>query len=307
MKYTQGMAVLVMMVLAVGFVAAQDMEMIESHLGNEGPAFHEGMTPESLGWGADDQAYPDRFVVYRDGSELVWVPAGSFPMGSTDAEVAELLMSYSGPEDDLIGLLYRAEIPQRMVEMDGFWIQKHAVTNVQYRAFCDSTGREFPPGSDQGDYHPVVWVSWDDAVSYAEHYGLGLPTEAQWEYVARGPAGLRYPWGDEWDPERLCWDENRGPGDRSFTVGSFPDGVSWCGALDIVGNVLQWCADWYDPNYYQSAQGSNPTGAIEGDARVVRGGTWYLDRPESFRAAFRNLTDPATRYISLGFRCALTP
>jgi formylglycine-generating enzyme required for sulfatase activity len=306
---------MVVMILLCGAVTAQPVQMIESHLGNEGPAFQEGMTPGTIGWGPDDRAYPDRFVVYRDGSEMVWVPPGSFPMGSTDEQVEELLRHRSGPIRDSLKFFYDAETPQRRVEMDGYWVAMHAVTNAQYRAFCEVTGREFPEDSDQGDDHPVVYVSWYDAVAYAEHYGLRLPTEAQWEYAARGPEGHAYPWGDEWDPERLCWREHQGPGGETFPVGSFAQSASWVGALDMAGNVMEWCANWYDPNYYKTAPSSNPSGPAEGvsfqvpvigegrDARVLRGGCWMGDGGDC-RAANRYPYIPVMAGYDSGFRVA---
>ena len=111
-------------------------------------------------------------IVGPDGGVMVWVPAGSFPMGSTEEQVAELLRPFSGAVRDMLEFFFKAETPQRQVEMDGFWIQKHEVTNAQYRAFCQATGREFPEHSEQGDDHPVVMVTWHDAVAYAEYYGL---------------------------------------------------------------------------------------------------------------------------------------
>ena len=260
-------------------------------------------------------------IVGPDGGVMVWVPAGSFLMGSTEEQVAELLRPFSGDRRDLLEFAFKAETPQRQVQMDGFWIQKHEVTNARYRAFCEATGREFPESnSNQGDDHPVVLVNWHDAVAYAEHYGLGLPTEAQWEYAARGPDGRVYPWGDEWDGQRLCWRENKGPGGRTFPVGIFLDGASWCGALDMGGNVWEWCADWYDPNYYKTAPSSNPTGPADGvgfvvphlgrlaPAPVVRGGSWISVNECYFRSAGRNNGNclPEGRSVDFGFRCAST-
>ena len=286
-EHTRWMAVVVVMMLLCGAAPAQQVQMLESNLGNEAPAFEEGMTPSGLGWGADDHAYPDRFVVYpQDGSELVWVPAGEFMRGSTDDD-----------ED-----APRGEKPARRVRItQGFWLAKHAVTNAQYRAFCEATRREFPARSHQGDDHPVVFVSWDDAVAYTEHYGLSLPTEAQWEYAARGPESLKYPWGNEWDGSKLCWGENQGPDGRTFPVGSFPQGASWVGALDMVGNVSEWCADWHHPNYYARSQADDPSGPSEGAIRVLRGGAWNRIA-SNCRAAARNGFAPDRTRDFLGFR-----
>ena len=240
-------------------------------------------------------------LVGPDGGIMVWVPAGEFVMGSADDD-----------ED-----AWDNEKPAHIVRLtEGFWLAKHTVTNAQYRAFCETTGRQFPPRSDQGPEHPAVCVSWYDAAAYAEHHGLSLPTEAQWEYAARGPDSRRYPWGDQWDGKRLCWGETRGPGGRTFPVGSFPGGASWCGALDMAGNVWEWCTDWFDPRYYQSAPERDPPGPAEGisfrvppgqfqDCRVLRGGSWDLE-PSYCRSAARNYDDPMRSFHQFGFRVAIT-
>ena len=233
-------------------------------------------------------------IVGPDGGTMVWVPAGSFRMGTTAEDV-----EYAVEKD---------EQPARQVEMDGCWIGKHEVTNAQYRAFCAATGREwqFDEDSDQGDEHPVVSVSWGDALAYCEHYGLSLPTEAQWEYAARGPDSRIFPWGNEWDGSRLCWWEKPDPRHQTLPVGSFVQGASWCGALDMAGNVGEWCADWYQENYYKNAPSKNPPGPSSVEFKVLRGGSWLDDNPRLFRCAYRNYfySVPDYRSIYSGFRCA---
>ena len=225
-------------------------------------------------------------IVGPDGDTLVWVPAGKFMMGSKEGGSHEL--------------------PIHEVQMDGFWIGQKEVTNAQYRAYRLSQGQIFRPDSTQGDNHPVVYVTWKDAVAYCEHYGLSLPTEAQWEYAARGPQSLRYPWGNEWDAKRrsanptgqkCCWEDNRGPLHRTFPVGSFPLGVSWCGALDMAGNVWEWCADWYGKDYYKRSPSRNPQGPSKGDAHVLRGGSFasYDSGLGSYRSAYRYYRAPDDR------------
>ncbi len=262
-------------------------------------------------------------IVGPDGGTLVWVPAGSFRMGTTAQEVQYAVEKLGANAEALAN-----EQPARQVEMDGFWLGKHEVTNAQYRAFCAVTGRQFPEHSDQRDQHPVVLVTWEHAKAYCEHYGLSLPTEAQWEYATRGPESRIFPWGNKWDGRRLCWHEKRGPGGQTFPVGSFPQGASWCGALDLAGNVWEWCADWYQKDYYHNAPSKNPPGPSEeeasaaellfirngqifqiltypGKARVLRGGSWFNDPPRRFRCAYRYITDPGYGFLDFyGFRCA---
>lgn len=225
-----------------------------------------------------------------DGGTYVWVPSGEFMMGSED-----------GGED---------ERPVHRVQITtGFWLGKCEVTNAQYQAFCAATGREFPSGSDQGADHPVVYVSWEDAQAYCKHYGLRLPTEAEWEYAARGRKGTKYPWGNEWDKSRCCNGENPGPGGRTCPVGSFPAGASWCGALDLTGNVWEWCGDWYSNRYYGESPAEDPQGPTAGDYRVLRGGSWHNSNGGTLRCAYRLSLHPPLRFNDLGggFRGARTP
>lgn len=217
-----------------------------------------------------------------DGGTYVWVPPGEFAMGSEDG--------------------YSDERPVHRVRITrGFWLGKHEVTNARYRRYCEATGKTFPTDSDQGDDHPVVFVSWDDAKAYCGHYGLSLPTEAQWEYAARG-WDLKYPWGNEWDARKCCNTDNKGPGGQTFPVGSFPEGVSWCGALDMAGNVEEWCADWRGPYTVESAD--DPTGPATGSYRLVRGGSWVING--DCRTVSRRSADPIVRHDGLGFRCCRT-
>lgn len=197
-----------------------------------------------------------------DGGTYVWVPPGEFMMGTPE-----------GAKDG-----YGNERPQHKVGITkGFWLSKHEVTNAQYARFCKATGRTFPKDSNQDDDHPVVWVTWEDAVAYCGHYGLRLPTEAEWEYAARGSNGNRFPWGDGWDPKKCCNGWNRGATDwgrkpGTFPVGSIPTGDSWCCVADMAGNVWEWCADRYKCDYYAESPDSDPTGPGTGDTLVLRGG-----------------------------------
>jgi len=223
------------------------------------------------------------------GGKLVWVPAGRFRMGSTSEDI-----QYAVKELGVKAEVLDNEQPANNVEMDGFWIGKCEVTNEQYVSFLNAaSAREIGKWLDMEDQnchievsggryraksgweqHPVVMVTWYGAQVYCEHYGLSLPTEAQWEYAARGPESRVYPWGDEWDKSKCCSQDNRGKDGRTFPVGSFPQGASWCGALDLAGNVWEWCADWYQEDYYKSALSRNPPGPSSGRERVLRGGSW---------------------------------
>jgi len=282
---------------------------ITSHLGNTGPRFEAGMTPSKLGWGPDDQAYPDEFVVNAvDGAEVVWAPSGVFRMGSTPEETDELWRENGW--DEAWKDAAASERPAHEVTITrGFWLYRHEVTNAQYARFMAATGH--PPHGSWNDYKshgsmPVNNVNWHDSVAYARWAGGSLPTEAQWEYAARGPDSRTFPWGDAWDRTKCnnaeywakrpladqdawaAWLNSIG-GDGSKPswmipasvtvrhlgeVGHFPEGRSWCGALDLAGGVWEWCLDWYSETYYAESPGRDPTGPERGARRVRRGGSW---------------------------------
>lgn len=219
-----------------------------------------------------------------DGSVMVWVQAGEFSMGSDDGEANEA--------------------PAHKVRITrGYWIGKHEVTNEQYRTFCQATGRPFPPGSTKDPRHPVVCVSWQDAKAYCDHYGLALPTEAQWEYAARGPEGREYPWGSAWDAAKCCNVHNMGTGSEPQTmpVASIAAGDAWCGASDLAGNVDEWCADWYSEAYYASSPTDDPAGPSSGEHHPLRGGAW-CDNLSVCRSARRLWNAPDFSGQNLGFR-----
>jgi len=225
--------------------------------------------------------------------DMVFVPAGPFLMGRDD-----------GPDD---------ERPARTVYLDAFYIDRTEVTNTQYKAFCDSTRRLYPdnPTWDHNYFlekpdSPVININWEQATSYCEWAGKQLPTEAQWEKAARGAEGRVYPWGNEYVEGRA----NMAEGDafrRAAPVGSFPEGASPYGALDMTGNVWEWCADWFDHTYYPVAPDSNPTGP-DGPKpwRSVRGGG-FSSPPSDAVASNRSKHVPDGIIHHLGCRCAWAP
>ena len=214
-----------------------------------------------------------------------FVPSGTFPMGSE-----------TGSSD---------EEPVHDVTLDGFWIDETEVTSAQYNPCVHSGACEPSSYTDDstynGDDYPVVGVSWNDAGSYCQWVDGRLPSEAEWEYAARGPEGSTYPWGEE---EPSCELAQFGEcGGRTVPVGSYPDGASWIGAMDMAGNVWEWVNDWYDSDYYDVSPAENPPGPASGSSKVLRGGAWS-SLADYLGGARRSGVDPFVRDTNVGFRCA---
>ena len=245
---------------------------------------------------APPTAVPEREIVWEaDDSVMVHVPAGEFLMGSPPG----------GSEAN--------EHPQHTVYVSEFWIDKTEVTNDQYQKCVEARACLAPTACDYGEPtysdsskadHPVVCVSWQDARTYCEWAGRRLPTEAEWEKAARGTDERKYPWGNTWDASKANSGQ-AGPGDTTV-VGSYPDGASPYGVLDMAGNVWEWCQDWYDEDYYANSPQRDPQGPSLGSGRVSRGGSWHLDA-RRVRAAFRGGYDPDGRNFLIGFRCVTQP
>lgn len=262
--------------------------------------------------------------------DMILVPAGEFLMGSYDDGVSS---------DD--------ERPQRKVFVSAYWIDRYEITNARYKQFVDATGHPAPahinpkstlwfhnvpvPGSEE---HPVVNVTWEDALAYCKWRGQRLPTEAEWEKGARGTDGRPYPWGYEWDftkansasywaghtiefkdrrEWRAFWMEGDGArisherGLRgevlTMPVGNFPEGASPYGLVDMAGNASEWVMDWYEPYSYLNESLSDPRGPNGRLLKVVRGGSW-LKPSRSLRTSHRDYGYPSDPASGIGFRCA---
>ncbi|MHB1457566.1 MAG: formylglycine-generating enzyme family protein [Armatimonadota bacterium] len=252
----------------------------------------------------------------KDGAVMVWVRAGEFIMGSTDAQATTELKKLPIVQQELDKSVFDNETPQQRVYLDSYWMYKCEVTVAQYQKFCKATNRKMPEPPEWGWIwnHPIMNVSWQDAADYAKWAGVSLPTEAQWEKAARGTDGRIYPWGNEWDAKK-CATNLRGWPNSTTIVGSYIAGASPYGCMDMAGNVWEWCSDLYSPNYYKTVPVRNPTGPAlpEPGAHVLRGGSWDFGNEGDFRCAFRGYADPTNpipfrlqRYNN-GFRCAMKP
>ncbi len=222
---------------------------------------------------------------------MIQVPAGAFIMGND-----------AGNDD---------ERPARLVRMPGFEIDRYEVTVGEFRAFVQATnyrtlaeqaGRPWHEtwrADEVGTRfdHPVRYVSWWDADKYCRWLGKRLPTEAEWEYAARGGDGRLYPWGNDFDPARVPGPDDTAP------VGSVLGNLSPFGAYDMAGNVWEWVNDWYRPDYYAQGQDDNPQGPAQADQRVIRGSS-FTNPPQDLRTTRRIKDDPGSAHRDVGFRCA---
>jgi len=245
---------------------------------------------------------PDMLVNQADGAEMLHIPAGEFTMGSTSAEIEQLLARHPRAKISQ----FEGEQPQHRVSLDDYYIYKNPVTVAQYRTYCQTTAQAFPREASWSweETHPIMNVTWHDAHAYAEWAGVSLPTEAQWEKAARGADGLAYPWGNAWDPTKCC----NSVGQRAYKtspIGAHPAGRSPYGVLDMAGNVWEWCADWYFVFYYQTTPAQNPRGPGNAVQRVIRGGSWHELEDYYFRCAHRGMSDPMQKVSYIGFRCAV--
>jgi serine/threonine-protein kinase len=184
------------------------------------------------------------------------------------------------------------------VKVEAFYMDRTEVTNEQYLRFIGETkrarpthwnGNQYPSG--QANF-PIVNVSWEDANAYARWAGKRLPTEAEWEYAARGGEGRLYPWGNDWSDSLA--NTREGERGRIVAVGSFPAGASPLGLLDLVGNVWEWTSS--DLRSYAG------NGQILAPGKVIRGGAYDVAR-ERANATYRGVVQPERTYEKTGFRC----
>ena len=250
-------------------------------------------------------------VVYAfaDEENMILIPAGEFMMGSENR----------GPD----------ERPVHKVYLDAYYIGKYEVTNEEYYKFWKATGEHTPESfSDKqgrvdlqsstfggiGTWpkralkfprHPVVGVSWHNAVAYAEWVGMRLPTEAEWEKAVRGRTDRLWPWGNSLRSNANTWNGKDGYDNSIAPVGSYPNGKSYYGIMDMAGNVWEWTSDWYSDTYYIHSPKRNPMGADTGSWRVIRGGAW-TDDINRCTTTFRFYFYPSLKTSFIGFRLVRT-
>ena len=251
-----------------------------------------------------------------DNMEMVFVPEGSFLMGSSDMQIDKAMEKCRRMYHEERDCIFLNENGNRST--NGIkWLEPGAGHRGIVYGYIEESDGSFKPRKGFEDY-PVIEVSWYGAEAYCGWVGGRLPTEAEWEYAARGPMNNIYPWGNEFNgslvnyrDSTFCFD-NHGK-DSSYSdgqtqwapVGNYPEGASWCGSLDLVGNVHEWVNDWYAESYYSVSPIENPTGPNTGRLKIGKGGSWY-DPSWHVRCSYRKVLTPSSaRMHWIGFRCVL--
>ncbi len=296
---------------------------VADHTGNESPTTIILPSPQTTIELPDGFAWLDdtRISCKKDQSEMIYIPAGTFIMGSEAIHAFEV------------------EKPEHEVYLDDYFMDIHPITWKQYLQFCEETDQKHPETPEWGiiEDHPVVNITWDEAAKYCQWAGKFLPTEAQWEKAARGGLWLdgdqrkrkknpkprrTYPWGDDSPNADGIWRANfnaepkygKNRGSKSTSpIGAFPNGKSPYGIMDLAGNVWEWVQDWFSKDYYNKSPRHNPLGpsipeTTEDDdtpGRVLRGGSWFIGS-RLLRVTARRKRPSDGLGASCGMRCVLT-
>jgi len=236
--------------------------------------------------------------------DMILIPAGEFIMGSDDVDSSGKSQEFGFNEP-----WYLPEHPRHRLFLKAFYIDKTEVSNGAFKAWLIKTGKYTPQQIDMiaqrikmgREQDPVRLVTWTKAQEFCYAQGKRLPSEAEWEKAARGSDGREYPWGNEWHADYLNAGQNE---DNLSPVGSYPQGASPFGVLDMAGNVMEWTESWYEA--YPGAQYVSPNYGRK--RKVVRGGSWggigHYVIPHYFRTAYRFNFPPDSAYNDVGFRCA---
>lgn len=269
---------------------------------------------------AGGQRLPRRDLEIRDASDRVWIEGGWFRRGTRTSELQDAVSLCLSVRRGLGRArcdpqVYQLELPARRVYVSRFGLDRVEVSNEAWRACVRGAGCPPPRMSESdprvsGDRMPVTGVTWREAQDYCAFVGGRLPTETEWERAARGPTSRVFPWGRVYN-DRLA---NHGTADgqpdpidgfpHAAPVGSFPDGASADGVLDLAGNVWEWTADAFDGgDEWATELPVDPRGAASGGERMVRGGSWRSGA-DALRSAARIPVPAGVTAPDLGFRCA---
>jgi formylglycine-generating enzyme required for sulfatase activity len=253
--------------------------------------------------------------------EMVTVPGGPFLMGTSEAQLEDMLARFEWARELQEEGWFARELLQRELTLPAFEIGRYPVTNAEYVAFVAADGHTAPAHwggqrpPDELFAHPVVNVSWHDALAYvtwlSERTGrpYRLPTEAEWEKAARGGDGRLWPWGDDWDAGRASC--KPAESFRTTPVDQYsPAGDSPYGCADVAGNAREWCSSlWGDdldqPSFAYPYRADDGRENLEsGGLRILRGGSWRSSSLGIVRCAYRYWVGPDVRYDFYGFRVA---
>lgn len=297
------------------FLAACSAPGISSDPATAPPYRGQVYTTAAAGIASNDSWKP--YVEDRQGVPMALVPAGCFMMGSTEEQI-EYIMGFDSSTEPRSWFDSQQPVHEVCFETP-FWIDVHEVSQAQFAGFGGQADKD---SVFVGAERPRESVSWFEADAFCRKRSARLLTEAEWEYAARGPDGLVFPWGNEFDCVQGNFDdetEAEDPGvidgypdcdgyPTTSPVGALPGGASWVGALDLSGNVWEWVADRHAEDYYQTLEERtvDPQGPATGTLRGLRGGAWSIDEADHLPAAFRAGYDPSAAMEHLGFRCALT-
>lgn len=230
--------------------------------------------------------------------DSVFIPGGEFLRGRT--------FRWTDSEAPYYPRAHQDDLPVKAIEVDPFYLDQSEVTNEKYARFVKAARHRAPYHWKKGqmpegkEKFPVVNVSWDDAGAYCAWEGKRLPSEAEWERAARGlNAKAMYPWGD-----RAITNKDAHYGSQAPVAVCSKEKNAF-GLCDMIGNVWEWCADWYGLTYYKdSTETDNPEGPEKGMYRVLRGGSWFDTPPLFLTVSYRSWARPAERSATIGFRCA---
>lgn len=267
------------------------------------------------------------------GIEQVWVPPGSFLRGTADIDSIEA--------PDWVRRMLPSEQPQHRVTLSrGYWIDKYELSNAAFARFVEAAGYDNPAFWSEAGWqwlqaargekelpvecvdplpnNPRVCVTWYEAEAYATWRGARLPTEAEWEYAARGPESLIYPWGNDFHSENAnILTDTELERSNGFSTGgesnndnptglkpidSYPYGQSWIGAYNLSGNAMEWVQDWLNVDYYALRETPDPQGPPAGQIKIEKGG-WWGSNSAVARSAYHHFEDPPTyQDHHIGFR-----
>lgn len=315
---------LVMIVMAVLTIA---IIMILPMMGQD--------TPENLP-SATAPRSPDQTALDLGRTALIRIDGGTFTRGTTADEINSAAQQCAENGGNCAPALGLDSMPTRQISLDPFWMDMNEVTFGQYVNFLNSrgarshldcggqlcivtraeqetsviafNGTSYATTNSAINDYPVTNVTWYGAEAYCEALGRRLPTEAEWEYAARGTAGTIYPWGNEWSYDAANVRGSFKDGDTIIAevqpVGTNAVYASRDGVRDLAGNVAEWTADWYASDAYAQIDSylPNPTGPTDGTEKVVRGGSWN-DVAFYARSVQRQHVIPTTTSSSIGFRC----